>query len=263
MSEGTAAIDLGVVSECGPVRQQNQDAALAWRGTRGEIFVIISDGMGGHASGREAAEIVVRACSESIRNRDGQPWERVLREAIEVAHERVVQAGNGHSASGMGATAVLASVDTSKSPPMLNLAHVGDSRAYLCRGNSIYRLTSDHSLVGQLVRDGYLTEDQAFGHPDNNVIQRALGQSSPLEPEVHQPMSLEDGDTLLLCSDGLHGVVTDAGILGAVRRSASCQEICRSLLEAALEAGSADNVSVACVRLPERRTRPRPTRPSA
>ncbi len=258
----TDAIDLGVASACGPVRRENEDAALAWRGRRGEIFVIVSDGMGGHASGREAAEIAVRACSESIRNHDGQPWHRVLRDAIELAHWRVLKAAETRSGSSMGATVVLGSIDSSVSPPVLNLAHVGDSRAYLCRGNSIYRLTSDHSLVNQLVRDGYLTEEEAFGHPDNNVIQRALGQSAPLEPEVHEPMTLEDGDTLLLSSDGLHGVVTDAEILRVVRRSASCEDACESLLEAALEAGSDDNVSVACVGLPKSRRRPRPTRPN-
>ena len=262
MATSAESIDLGVVSVCGPVRRENQDAALAWRGQRREAFVIVSDGMGGHESGRKAAEIVVRACSEAIRNRDGQPWRKVLWDALELAHRRILNAVDLRSGSGMGATAVLGSIDSSVSPPVLNLAHVGDSRAYLCRGNSIYRLTSDHSLVGQMVRDGYLTEEEAFDHPDNNVIQRALGQSAPLEPEVQDPMNLEDGDTLLLSSDGLHGVVTDAEILKVVRRSSSCAEVCESLLEAALEAGSADNVSVACVRLPESRRRPRPTRPS-
>ena len=86
--------------------------------------------------------------------------------------------------SPMGATAALVVVDEVSPSPVLHIAHVGDSRVYLCRGRSLYRLTADHSLVAQMVRDGLLREDEAFGHPDNHVIQRALGQAGALEVEV-------------------------------------------------------------------------------
>lgn len=254
-------VDIHVVSTGGSVRDENQDAALAWRGKAGEIFFILSDGMGGHKSGREAAEIVVRVCAESIRQCDGQPRPGVLSTAILRAHEQVRAASRGQSGSQMGATVVLASVDSAASPPVLNLAHVGDSRAYLCRGNSIYRLTSDHSLVTQMVCDGYLTEEEAFKHPDSNILQRAIGQSAPMEAEVQDPLSLDSGDMLIFCSDGLHGVVTDAEILQATRRSALSDDACRKLLQAALDAGSEDNISIICAKLRESQKKPRRTRP--
>ncbi len=256
------SIDLHVVSTHGAVRKENQDAALARMGEGGELFAIISDGMGGHESGREAAEIVVRSCSKSACNSNGQPAAEVSGDALRAAHRLVLQAAEASAASRMGATAVLATIDTLQEPPVLNLAHVGDSRAYLCRGNSIYRLTSDHSQVAQLVRDGLLTEEQAFGHPDSNILQRAIGQSAPLEPEVQKPMALVFGDTLVLCSDGLHGVIPDQEILSIVRRSSASAEACRELVEAALAARSEDNISVVCVRLPESGRKPRSTRPA-
>lgn len=254
-------LDIHVVSTGGPVRDENQDAALAWQNGAGELFLILSDGMGGHQSGREAAEIVVRVCAESIRQCDGQPRSEVLTSAILKAHNQVRTESRGESGSQMGATVVLGSVNTEVSPPVLNLAHVGDSRAYLCRGNSIYRLTSDHSLVRQMVRDGYLTEEQAFRHPDSNILQRAIGQSAPLEPEIHEPLPLDFGDVLIFCSDGLHGVVPDRDILLTTRHSDSSEGICRQLLAAALDAGSEDNISIICARLREKGGKPRQTRP--
>ncbi len=256
------ALDVQVVSECGPARTENQDAGVAWRGER-ELAVVVSDGMGGHAAGREAAEIVVRVCLESIRGRDGESWDAVLREAVGAAHEAVLDAAlelDGGGAARMGATAALAVVEMAAPGPVLHVAHVGDSRVYLCRGRSIYRLTADHSLVGQMVRDGLLDEEEAFGHPDSNVIQRAVGQAGLLEPEVQEPAPLDGGDVVILCSDGLHGAVPDRLIAEVVERGGSAAEICRSLLAAALAARSQDNITIGCIRVTSPRPGPRATR---
>ncbi len=252
--------EVHVVSICGPVREENQDAGIAWRGEGNEVAVIVSDGMGGHAAGREAAEIVVRSCLEAIRNRVDQDWESVLHDAIDTAHRAVLEAVRGNDGLSMGATAALAVVDGFSVAPVLHVAHVGDSRVYLCRGRSLYRLTADHSLVAQMVRDGLLGEAEAFGHPDSNVIQRAVGQEKPLEPEVQQPMPLDPGDVVLLCSDGLHGALPDERIAEALLESLTAEEVCQGLLAAALAANSQDNITIGCIRIVGDGAKRRPTR---
>ncbi|MFL6260515.1 MAG: PP2C family protein-serine/threonine phosphatase [Thermoanaerobaculia bacterium] len=255
------AREVHVLSVCGPVREENQDAGVAWRGEDGEWVVMISDGMGGHAAGREAAEIVVRACLDAIRKRTEGPWEEVLRTAVGAAHAAVLKAArNLQGRSSMGATAALAVVDGGPSSPRLHIAHVGDSRVYLHRGRSLYRLTSDHSLVAQMVRDGLLSEEEAFGHPDSNVIQRAIGQEARLEAEVQGPILLDDADVVLICSDGLHGAVPDEQIGEAIDRSSSVDKMCHNLLTAAFDAGSQDNITIGCIRLVADRPQRRPTR---
>jgi protein phosphatase len=262
--------EVHVLSECGPVREENEDVGVAWRDA-GELAVIVADGMGGHSAGREAAEIVVRTCLESLRNRGEESWENAFRGAIGAAQQAVRQAAGDNGAPGRGGTvmaamgstvalAVIDGLDGLTDHPRLHVAHVGDSRVYLFRGRSLYRLTADHSLVGQMVRDGLLREDEAFGHPDSNVIQRAVGQAGPLEPEVQEPIPLDGWDTVLLCSDGLHGTLPDEAIGEVVGRSGSAEEVCRNLLAAALEAGSQDNVTIGCARILQAAESRRPTR---
>lgn len=253
--------DLAVISLCGPIRSENEDAALAWMDEdSGDVAAIIADGMGGHDRGREAAEIVVRTCHQEIqKTRNVEAAER-LSTALLSAHDRLREAHGEMEEHTMGATGVLALVTRGAQGPVLWLGHVGDSRAYLFRGRSLYRLTRDHSLVSQMVRDGLLTEEDAFGHPDSNVIQRALGQSTPLRPELLEgPLGLDPGDRIVLCSDGLHGALPDSELLEVVSNGTHAEDICQRLSTAALEAGSEDNVSVACIRYPETRKR-RPTR---
>lgn len=254
--------DVHVLTVCGPVREENQDAAAAWKADGGDVALLVADGMGGHASGREAAEIVVRSCLDALRSRNGTSWEDAFRTAIAGAQEAVRAAssqGEGRHAS-MGATVAVAVLSELSATPHLHVAHVGDSRVYLYRGRSLYRLTSDHSLVAQMVRDGLLAEEEAFGHPDSNVIQRAIGQSGPLEPEIQEALPLDAGDVVILCSDGLHGVVRDDAIGEIVGRSGSAEEICRNLLAAALAAGSEDNITIGCSRLLTERPGRRDTR---
>lgn len=252
--------EVHVVSVCGPVREENQDAGIAWRGEEDEIALIVSDGMGGHAAGREAAEIVIRSCLESIRKRGGRTWEEVFREAVQAAQRTVLETARVLAGRSMGATAALAVVDGPPASPFLHVAHVGDSRVYLYRGRSLYRLTADHSLVAQMVRDGLLREDEAFGHPDSNVIQRAIGQEMPLEPEIQPPVPLDPGDVVLVSSDGLHGALPDTRIGEVLEASRTAEEICQDLLAAALAAGSQDNVTIGCIRIVGDGAKRRPTR---
>jgi protein phosphatase len=262
-SESGFAGEAHMLSVCGPVRKENEDVGAAWHG-EGELTLIVADGMGGHSAGREAAEIVVRTCLESLRSRGEESWENAFHGAIGAAQQAVRQAaggdGNGDNEgdsgapgrTAMGSTVALAVIDGLDGLtglPRLHVAHVGDSRVYLFRGSSLRRLTGDHSLVGQMVRDGLLREDEAFGHPDSNVIRRAVGQPGPLEPDIQEPTPLDAGDTVLLCSDGLHGALPDAAIGEIVGRSGSAEEVCQNLLAAALAAGSQDNVTIGCARI--------------
>lgn len=252
--------EVHVISVCGPVRDENQDAGVAWHGERDELAVVISDGMGGHAAGREAAEIVVRSCLEAIRNHDAKSWGTVFHEAFRTAQAAVLESARGVPGRSMGATVALAVVDGLPANPYLHIAHVGDSRVYLYRGRSLYRLTADHSLVAQMVRDGLLREEEAFGHPDSNVIQRAIGQEKPLEPDVQDPTPLDPGDIVLVCSDGLHGALQDELISSVLGRSKSAEGICEDLLAAALYAGSQDNITIGCIRVVSTGAQRRPTR---
>lgn len=259
----SAAHDIYLVSVCGPFRDENQDAGVAWRGGAGEVALIVSDGMGGHVAGREAAEIVVRECLAALRRREpDDSWDDTFRHAIGVAHESVRRAmRNGHGGAAMGATAVVALIDDSGDRPRLHVAHVGDSRVYLYRGRSLFRLTADHSLVAQMVRDGLLAEADAFGHPDSNVIHRAIGQEAPLEPEIGEPVALEHGDLVLVTSDGLHGAIAEPELAEEIGRAgATAAAVCEALVAAALEAGSEDNVTIGCARLAGARRERRPTR---
>ena len=259
-SSADSLCEVHVVSVCGPVREENQDAGIAWRGEGDELAVIVSDGMGGHAAGREAAELVVRASLEAIRNRLAGTWEAVFQEAVRTAQAAVLEAARSNSVGSMGATAALALVDGFPEAPLLHIAHVGDTRVYLHRGRSLYRLTADHSLVAQMVRDGLLREEEAFGHPDSNVIQRAIGQEKPLEPEIQQPVPLDPGDVVLVSSDGLHGALPDERIGEVLFESRTAEEICQDLLAAALAASSQDNITIGCIRVVPDGTKRRPTR---
>lgn len=269
MPKRDTQVETSQVSVCGPVRTENQDAAAIWA-DHGLTVLVVSDGMGGHAAGREAADLAVKVCIDTISTpNEDRDWRDTLGRALVAAHSAVTQAGKEATGSGslvapMGATVAVALVDEGSRPRQLLVAHVGDTRVYLYRGRSIYRLTMDHSLVGQMVRDGLITESQAFGHPDNNVIQRALGQTLPLEPEIQEPISLDDGDVVFVCSDGLHGAIPDSEINTTVGASAATpSEICEALLGAALAAGSADNVTIACAKVPPSSRTRRPTRVQA
>ncbi|MEM6457351.1 MAG: protein phosphatase 2C domain-containing protein [Acidobacteriota bacterium] len=252
-------------SICGPVRAVNEDRAVAI--DRGDaVALVIADGMGGHAHGREAAELVVRCCAEAVQARRRTAWCDVLARGITEAHAQVRRAAQHHGVDGMGATVAAAIAERRPSAtPILHWAHAGDSRVYLWRGRTLVRLTDDHSSVAQLVHAGHLSDDEAFDHPDSNIVQRAVGQPRPFEPELHTALPLDHGDAVLVCSDGLHGALRDRAIAAVVDGATRADALCQQLIDAALDADSHDNVSVACLIVPPRprAQRRRPTRANA
>ncbi len=244
----------------GVVRSVNQDALGRFDDPeRGEIVVVVADGLGGHRGGEVASRLAVDTigrnalCSgdsavsavSAVSDEDAQ---KRLRTAIESANARVYDESQRDSAlDGMGTTAVclLLSEDGSSW-----VAHVGDSRAYRIRGERIESVTEDHSLVATLVREGVLTEEDAREDPRRNQILRALGVSDAVEVEVAE-VELLPGDVFVLCSDGLHGMIDDEAIRTIANRPTGPDAIAARLIEAANEAGGTDNVTAVVVQVPD------------
>src|SRR3954471_9595985 len=226
-------------SDLGRQRQGNEDNYFV----RAPLFVV-ADGMGGAQAGEVASEIAVEAFDGGLP--DGSPAEalaEVIREANRRIHDR---SRSDEQHSGMGTTCTAAYVGESD----VTVAHVGDSRAYLLRDNELIRLTRDHSLVGELVARGKLTEEQAEAHPQRSVITRALGPEANVQVDV-ETFPARAGDVFLINSDGLTGMVGEAGVKPILERAESLEQAGRELIAAANEAGGRDNITVVLFRLDE------------
>jgi PPM family protein phosphatase len=232
------------VTHAGKVRQNNEDALLVGEGEDETLFVV-ADGIGGFEAGEVASSLAVDVL------KDLQPDEP-FKAAIGEANRRIVAAGRGdEKLSGMGTTVVAIRFGGTQGEPVAEVAHVGDSRAYLMRGGDMKPITEDHSLVAELVRSGDLTRDQAAEHPQKNLITRALGADEEVDVDT-AILPIEAGDRILLCSDGLSDMVTEAGISEILADSPDDPErAARVLLSAALDAGGNDNITVVVVDVKE------------
>ena len=194
--------------------------------------------MGGHRAGEVASATALEALRAAITS--GRP----LRESIEDANEAVfTKSLTDTSLRGMGTTltaGTLVAGDT------LLVGHVGDSRAYLLHDGELRQVTVDHSLVEELVREGRLTADEAAVHPQRSIITRALGVDASVEVDVY-PVELAPGDRLLLCSDGLTGMVQPDDIAATLRREEDPTRAATALVDAANAAGGEDNITVVVV----------------
>lgn len=238
-------------SDAGRVRPLNEDYHRVWRFPRdgGELWILaVADGMGGAAAGEVASKLAVEAVDETVRRyveereggRDVVGLEPLLEKAIRLANRRVHAAALEQRASrGMGTTLTCVAFEDG----VLHLGHVGDSRAYLCRGARIYQLTRDHSWVEEQVRRGVLSEDEARSHEWRNLITRALGTRPQLAPDTAR-VDLVRGDALLLATDGLHSVVEGEELLAEVRRGLDLQATVDALIALANERGGPDNVTI-------------------
>jgi serine/threonine protein phosphatase PrpC len=224
----------GASTDTGQVRDGNEDSYLVDR--RLELFAV-ADGMGGHRAGEIASATAL----------DG------LKLAVDEGHAVADAVGRANTAvwdkaagdtdlAGMGTTLTAAIFDDAT----LTIAHVGDSRAYLLRDDRLERLTTDHSLVEELIRDGKLTEDQAAVHPQRSIITRALGVDSSVEVDVYS-LVLQGGDRVILCSDGLTSMVRAPGIAEILRAEADPTAAANALVDAANAAGGEDNITTIVV----------------
>jgi protein phosphatase len=241
------------VTDAGKVRQNNEDALLVGDGEDETLFVV-ADGIGGFEAGEVASSIAVDVLREL------RP-DRSFKVAIADANRRILAAGRGdEKLSGMGTTVVAIRFGGTQREPTAEVAHVGDSRAYLVRGGEMNPITEDHSLVAELVRSGDLTRDQAAEHPQKNLITRALGADENVDVDT-TVLPIEAGDRVVLCSDGLSDMVPEARISEILLESSEDPErAARGLLSAALDAGGNDNITVIVVDVKEQAPPPRRVR---
>jgi PPM family protein phosphatase len=232
------------ITHAGKVRQNNEDALLVGEGEDETLFVV-ADGIGGFEAGEVASSLAVDVL------KDLHP-DVPFKAAIGEANRRIVTAGRGdEKLSGMGTTVVAIRFGGTPREPVAEVAHVGDSRAYLMRGDDMIPITEDHSLVAELVRSGDLTRDQAAEHPQKNLITRALGADEEVDVDT-AILPIEAGDRILLCSDGLSDMVSETGISEILADSPDDPErAARVLLSAALDAGGNDNITIVIVDVKE------------
>lgn len=230
----------------GRVRTDNQDAYFAGKITDDSVFAVVCDGMGGANAGNVASELAVRHISEYVIRsyRDGMDMtdtEKTLKNAIVSANISLYdKAVNNAELAGMGTTAVAAFVKDGTAV----IAHVGDSRIYLVNGE-IKQLTRDHSVVQSLIESGKITPEDAKVHPRKNVITRALGAEENVAVDS-DCLNLSDGDTLLLCSDGLTNFLDDKDILKVFQNN-DISAVAERLVEEANKNGGGDNITVVTV----------------
>lgn len=231
-------VRVGAASDIGVVRERNEDSYLA----SSPLFAV-ADGMGGHQAGEVASRIVLETVEE--RHRDDERPD--LRETINQANRAVLdRAAGDEGLAGMGTTLTLLRMEDSG----FRLAHVGDSRAYRLRDGELEMLTVDHTLVNRMVHEGKLTEDEARIHPHRSILTRALGVEAELEVDL-AVLDVEPGDRILLCSDGLTGVVADERIKTILEEEADPQAACDALIAAAIEGGGPDNITAVILDLEE------------
>ncbi|QBI19983.1 Stp1/IreP family PP2C-type Ser/Thr phosphatase [Egibacter rhizosphaerae] len=230
-------------SDIGQVRAGNEDDYFV-----GRTVFAVADGMGGHVAGEVAAQTALEpiAALDQREFASDDEAEEALAEALQEANRQVVEKAEAEpSYRGMGTTLTAALWREDR----LHVAHVGDSRAYLLRGQEpITQLTTDHTLVERLIREGRLTREEAETHPQRNVITRAIGNEVEVIVDTLPPLHLEDGDQILLCSDGLTGPVHDAEIAGALEGLSDAREAVATLIQRANEAGGPDNITVVLLR---------------
>ncbi|HOV78508.1 MAG TPA: Stp1/IreP family PP2C-type Ser/Thr phosphatase [Bacillota bacterium] len=230
------------ITDAGLLREMNEDSLCI--SPENGLFAV-ADGMGGHRAGEVASRVALQILEDELSERlnRGEKPERALVESVLEANRRIYDlAGQSPGLVGMGTT-VTACLNRKDE---VFVAQVGDSRAYLLRGNTIEKLTEDHSLVQEMVKNGGITEEQAFDHPHRNVLTRALGTVPSLEVDLYQ-VKVNAGDLILLCTDGLTMYLRQEDIISTVNASPDPDTAVRALLEKALRAGGADNVTVILV----------------
>lgn len=241
------------LSDKGKIRLDNQDSFIIESCTAKEsLIVALCDGMGGAKAGGLASRLSNRSFVSYIyakltsRSRKPIDLRTVLLDACQEANSVAYEYSQFDDAyKGMGTTIVGGVINANGNGHIIN---VGDSRAYhISRStNSIYQITTDHSLVEELVEFGAITKEQAKRHPQRNVITRALGSEENVEADYFE-FSLQSGDTLLLCSDGLSNMVTDLEMLDYANEYQDPELMCRALMSKALNRGARDNVTVVAV----------------
>jgi len=245
-------MDVASLTDVGRQRSNNEDSCLYWEPEPEEEFrrkgrlAIVADGMGGYEGGQEASRLAVETVKQVYDTAFDNAPQTALLQAFEAAHQNIQRYAEEHPQFyGMGTTCTALTVVGRQ----LWFAHVGDSRLYLVRGSTIARLTRDHSYVGRLVESGIVRAEDAEMHPQRHILTAALGSGREVIPDTSdQALELESGDTLVLCTDGLWGMVGEQEMASLVSANTPAGT-CRALVELALERGGPDNVTVLVLRV--------------
>ena len=245
-------IEMACLTDVGQQRANNEDSYLYWESEDEAEFrrkgrlAVIADGMGGYEGGQEASHIAVETVRHIYENNfDGTP-QATLIDALAAAHRTIQRYAIEHPQfHGMGTTCTALSIVDRQ----LYFAHVGDTRVYLVRSESISRLTRDHSYVGRLVENGIVRAEDAESHPQRHILTAALGSGREITPDLPDaPIQLQAGDTIVLCTDGLWSLIREQDLAHTVRVNSPSQA-CLELVKMALERGGPDNITVLILRI--------------
>ncbi len=237
-------------TDVGLVRSENQDFGLLTtpdeeKDSRSHgRLLIVADGMGGHRGGATASRLAGETVKAQFLGSETADIAAALRDSLTRANARIYSEAQANpDLRGMGTTTSALAVRGTEAW----FAHVGDSRIYMVRGDQIRQLTDDHSLVASMVREGLLTSKEAETHPRRNVLQRSMGVSEDVEIDVRGPFQMLEGDTFILCSDGLHGLVKEDELKEVAKLPIG--EAADEFVRRTLERGAPDNVTVIVARV--------------
>jgi protein phosphatase len=245
-------IELGNLTDVGCEREANEDYYIYFEpdgdrdfDSKGRLLVV-ADGMGGHNGGQTASRLATDCVRDTFLQSCGDPHTTLV-EAFSRAQQAILQqAAADPDLDGMGTTCTAAILRRGQ----LDYGHIGDSRLYLLRDGSLSQLTEDHSYVHQLVKSGVLTPEEAQDHEQRNVLTAALGmRSSTVAADFSpSPIPLQAGDIVLLCSDGLHGLVSSSELLQIAGQQPP-SDACKSLVSLTRQRGAPDNITVQILRV--------------
>ncbi len=237
-------------NDIGKLRKTNEDTIGILPDDK--VF-IVADGVAGEKSGDIASDVTVRVITKIVaelpipQNVSSDAVGTYIRSCIKKANEIIIEMGNQNSAVyGMATTCVMAVVREQ----MAYLANVGDSRAYMIRDSHITQITDDHTYVNRLVKQGFVSEEDALHHEDRHKIIRALGISNDVEVDLFE-ISLIKDDILLLCTDGLYEMVSEEQITSILSEESDLEKCSDSIMEIAYDNGASDNISFICIKIME------------
>ncbi|MCI5873900.1 MAG: Stp1/IreP family PP2C-type Ser/Thr phosphatase [Clostridiales bacterium] len=233
------------MTHIGRRRETNQDYMFTSETAVGSLpnLFLVADGMGGHAAGDYASRFTIEKIVEHIKQSEKKEPVTVLKEAVDYANRLLLEeAGADEKKAGMGTTIVAATCQGDK----LYTANVGDSRLYVVNEEQIVQITRDHSLVEEMVRLGEMDKEDAKGHPDKNIITRAIGVGSEVTVDFFETRVTEK-DTILMCSDGLTNMIDDADIKRIILGQRDIVEKAERLVETANQNGGRDNITVVLI----------------
>ena len=245
-------LEVASLSDVGRQRTNNEDSCLYWEPDSHDDFLrkgrlaVIADGMGGYEGGQEASRLAVDTVRHVYDRNFSDDPQTALTSGLCSAHDTIQRFAVEHPQfAGMGTTCTALSIVGRQ----LYFAHVGDSRLYLLRGGVTFRLTRDHSYVGRLVESGIVRSEDAESHPQRHILTAALGSGREINPHTpDEPIPLEEGDVLVLCTDGLWSVIGETE-LARIAIGEAPVDACMKLVHAALERGGPDNVTVVVLRI--------------